>query len=165
MPLTPEVRAYVWDNSGGRCAYCNQLMHPIRDFTVDHVVAVARGGTDDPTNLVAACRFCNSSKNARDVGVFLGATPALPKPRRVILASRVGSGWVLDMKKFRRARRDAALSLRALGEMSGVSYVTLQKIETGQTTAHPSTTLKVAKALMVDPADLMSEVKIDADRD
>ena len=30
--------------------------------TVDHIVPVAKGGTDDPENLVAACRKCNFSK-------------------------------------------------------------------------------------------------------
>jgi 5-methylcytosine-specific restriction endonuclease McrA len=30
--------------------------------TVDHIIPVAKGGTDDPENLVAACRKCNFSK-------------------------------------------------------------------------------------------------------
>ena len=30
--------------------------------TVDHIIPVAKGGTDDPENLVAACRRCNFSK-------------------------------------------------------------------------------------------------------
>lgn len=33
--------------------------------TVDHVVPKVLGGTDDLTNLVAACRSCNSSRTAR----------------------------------------------------------------------------------------------------
>jgi hypothetical protein len=31
-------------------------------ITVDHVIPTALGGTDDPSNLVAACRDCNSGK-------------------------------------------------------------------------------------------------------
>jgi len=46
-----ERRAAVWDASGGVCHYCGAAMHPVRDFTVDHVVARANGGTDDPGNL------------------------------------------------------------------------------------------------------------------
>jgi hypothetical protein len=33
-------------------------------LTVDHVVPVALGGTDEPTNLVAACRDCNGGKTS-----------------------------------------------------------------------------------------------------
>jgi 5-methylcytosine-specific restriction protein A len=33
--------------------------------TTDHVIAKANGGTDDPTNLQAACRPCNSGKRDR----------------------------------------------------------------------------------------------------
>jgi 5-methylcytosine-specific restriction enzyme A len=33
--------------------------------TADHVVAKARGGSDDPSNLRAAHRACNSAKGAR----------------------------------------------------------------------------------------------------
>jgi 5-methylcytosine-specific restriction endonuclease McrA len=36
-----------------------------RATTVDHVIPKSMGGTDDPENLVAACRSCNSSKGPR----------------------------------------------------------------------------------------------------
>lgn len=39
------------------CHYCGDLAD-----TVDHVKPKWSGGTDDPANLVAACRSCNSSK-------------------------------------------------------------------------------------------------------
>src|SRR5215207_9416700 len=69
LPL--DLRIDVWDESGGRCHYCQEALHPLRDFTVDHVIPVARGGSDDRSNLVAACRRCNSSKGA-------GTAPGVP---------------------------------------------------------------------------------------
>lgn len=42
------------------CRYCGAPAS-----TVDHVTPKARGGTDDPANLVASCRSCNSAKGAR----------------------------------------------------------------------------------------------------
>lgn len=36
-----------------------------RATTTDHVISKSMGGTDDPSNLVAACRACNSSKGWR----------------------------------------------------------------------------------------------------
>lgn len=43
-----------------KCAYCGE-----RGDTKDHVVPKSRGGSDDPSNLVWACRSCNSRKGAR----------------------------------------------------------------------------------------------------
>ena len=36
------------------CAYCGDEAN-----TVDHVIPMSKGGTDDPNNLVAACSNCN----------------------------------------------------------------------------------------------------------
>ena len=39
--------------------------HAATDFTVDHIVAKANGGTSDASNLRVLCRGCNSSKRDR----------------------------------------------------------------------------------------------------
>jgi len=44
----------------GICAYCFKR----RRLTVDHCDPISRGGTNDPSNLVMACRSCNSAKGA-----------------------------------------------------------------------------------------------------
>lgn len=48
----------------GRCAYCRKKLGD--KYHVDHIVALARGGTNDRRNLQAACPKCNLSKAARD---------------------------------------------------------------------------------------------------
>ena len=47
----------------GKCSYCGSLDQP----TLDHLLPRARGGNDQPENLVFACRSCNGSKGKRDV--------------------------------------------------------------------------------------------------
>lgn len=46
-----------------------QCMHevgtPPNPLTVDHVVPLARGGTNDLANLQVLCKRCNSAKGAR----------------------------------------------------------------------------------------------------
>lgn len=42
----------------GPCFYCGST----QCITIDHVVAIARGGTDSIGNLVSACKSCNSQK-------------------------------------------------------------------------------------------------------
>ena len=50
---------------------------------------------------------------------------------------------------------ERALTLRALGEESGVAYDTINKLELGRRPAHASTIRKLANALDVEPRELM----------
>lgn len=47
-----------------RCAYC---LCKSEALTMDHVIALSRGGSDDPENIVPACASCNSSKNQKSL--------------------------------------------------------------------------------------------------
>lgn len=49
-----------WRKQGRGCFYCNGDCE-----TVDHVVALKRGGTNHEGNLVPCCRQCNATKGAR----------------------------------------------------------------------------------------------------
>lgn len=42
----------------GPCFYCGSTQR----ITIDHIIAIARGGTDSIGNLVPACKSCNSQK-------------------------------------------------------------------------------------------------------
>jgi len=57
--------------------------------------------------------------------------------------------------KLRKLRAERALTLRALAEISGVSYDTINKLELGRRPAHASTIRKLAHALDVEPRELM----------
>jgi 5-methylcytosine-specific restriction endonuclease McrA len=46
-----------------KCAYCGET----RNLTRDHIVPLARGGTNNINNIVPACASCNSSKWANDM--------------------------------------------------------------------------------------------------
>lgn len=39
--------------------------------TIDHVVPLSKGGTNDSSNLVPSCRSCNIRKRTRSVEMFL----------------------------------------------------------------------------------------------
>lgn len=70
--------------------------------------------------------------------------------------------WRVDGEKLRAARKRAALSMRDLEDASGVKLITIHRIETGKVRdAYPSTIRKLASALGVAPAELMSEVDIE----
>lgn len=46
----------------GKCFYCGL---PGLRLGIEHRLPVSRGGTDDPENIVAACRGCNSAKGQK----------------------------------------------------------------------------------------------------
>lgn len=55
----------------GKCAlfaHCGQplMVGKKRNYQVDHIMPLARGGTHDRTNLQLLCRKCNLAKHARD---------------------------------------------------------------------------------------------------
>lgn len=59
MAVSKRTRFEVLRRDNYVCRYCRSTDNPL---TVDHVTPVALGGTDDPSNLVAACRDCNAGK-------------------------------------------------------------------------------------------------------
>jgi 5-methylcytosine-specific restriction endonuclease McrA len=60
-PLRPAHIRLLYVLQGGACFYCGRESR----LTMDHIIPLARGGTDEPANCVLACGSCNSSKNAK----------------------------------------------------------------------------------------------------
>jgi hypothetical protein len=69
------------------CAYC-----PEPATSVDHLLAVSKLGPDRGTNLLPACRSCNSSKNARPLREFL-ANREIRDPWLIELAIGFADWW------------------------------------------------------------------------
>lgn len=63
MAVSKRTRFEVLRRDNHTCRYCGQSAPDVK-LTVDHVLPVALGGHDDPTNLVAACKDCNAGKSS-----------------------------------------------------------------------------------------------------
>lgn len=63
MALTRRLRFEILRRDKHTCFYCGRKA-PDVELQVDHVIPTALGGTDEPTNLVAACTDCNSGKTS-----------------------------------------------------------------------------------------------------
>ena len=57
-----------------KCSYCGQK----GCLSMDHLIPRFRGGPDDGSNLVPACRPCNSSKGSRDLMAWLAIRREAP---------------------------------------------------------------------------------------
>lgn len=58
-----NTKSAVWSKTNGICFYCGTGVEPFENFTVDHFIPRSRGGSDELSNLVPACRSCNCSKH------------------------------------------------------------------------------------------------------
>ena len=65
----------------------------------------------------------------------------------------------VDGHRLRQLRVERALSLRALGERSGVAFATINNLENGNRPARLVTIRKLADALDVEPKELMKGVE------
>jgi 5-methylcytosine-specific restriction endonuclease McrA len=70
-----RVRKLVLERDYFTCHYCGQEAN-----TVDHLIPISKGGTDEATNMVAACIKCNSGKRDRMTPTFFERTPKPTTP-------------------------------------------------------------------------------------
>lgn len=68
--------AAIMKRQRSRCAYC-QVKLTSKTKTIDHIVPVARGGTNAPSNLQITCMPCNRRKSARCPTEFARSTGRL----------------------------------------------------------------------------------------
>lgn len=70
--IRPEKRQAIYSRDGRCCCYCGRHESELDEaLTLDHVVSVELGGTNAASNLVTACRRCNSSKQALPLRQFI----------------------------------------------------------------------------------------------
>jgi 5-methylcytosine-specific restriction endonuclease McrA len=62
-----EVRQYLLEKFGHRCAYCGKAETPLE---IEHLVPTSRGGSDRVSNLTIACHPCNQAKGNRTAEEF-----------------------------------------------------------------------------------------------
>jgi 5-methylcytosine-specific restriction endonuclease McrA len=74
-----RVRKEVLQRDYYTCHYCGQEAN-----TVDHLIPISKGGTDEATNMVAACVQCNSAKRDRMAPSFFDSTRGPSTPIRKI---------------------------------------------------------------------------------
>jgi len=61
--VSPEIQILVRQRANRLCEYCHTSERwQYVQFTIDHVIPLAQGGSDDPDNLALACFHCNRRK-------------------------------------------------------------------------------------------------------
>ena len=86
-------RINIYMRDGWTCQYCRERKQT-KDLTFDHVLPRAQGGKTSWTNIVTACRSCNSDKEDRtpeQAGMRLLKKPEEPKwlPAHMVIKMKV----------------------------------------------------------------------------
>ena len=62
-----EIREYLLEKWGRKCAYCGRTEVPLE---VEHIVPKSRGGSNRVSNLTLSCHKCNQEKGSRTAAEF-----------------------------------------------------------------------------------------------
>jgi hypothetical protein len=100
MAVSKRLRYEILRRDNNTCRYCGGRA-PDVVLTVDHVTPTALGGSDDPSNLVAACKDCNAGKTSSSPDAPLVADVA---DKAVLWGAAVGR-WNA-MRREERYERD-----------------------------------------------------------
>ena len=69
-----EIREYLLEKWGRKCAYCNAQNIPLE---IEHIHPTSKGGSSRVDNLTIACRQCNQAKGNQNLKDFLAQKPEL----------------------------------------------------------------------------------------
>ncbi|MFZ2447834.1 MAG: HNH endonuclease [Syntrophobacteraceae bacterium] len=97
------------------CFYCGSRLN----LAVDHLIPRIKGGSDESDNLIWACRKCNSSKQGRDMLLWMqskGIFPPVLLLRRYmkIVAHHCEEHGHMDMELSQAGEVDMPFDLRLL---------------------------------------------------
>ena len=68
--ISAEVDRRVRERAGQRCGYClsPQALVMAR-LEIEHIIPLAKGGSDDESNLWLACPLCNGHKSDKNAAI------------------------------------------------------------------------------------------------
>jgi hypothetical protein len=91
QPVTAAIIARRNMLFGNVCCFCGAG----GELTLEHVVALAKGGPHIPSNLAPSCKRCNSSKQDKPVETWYPRQPFFDSKRWEFLQAHTGNRWAV----------------------------------------------------------------------
>ncbi|WP_244190705.1 RNA-guided endonuclease IscB [Streptomyces caeruleatus] len=99
---TYELRNYLLEKWGRRCAYCGKSGVPLQ---VEHIQPKSSGGTSRISNLTLSCAPCNQAKASRPVEDFLKGRPQLVAQLKKLAQAPLRDAAVMNATRWQLAER------------------------------------------------------------
>jgi hypothetical protein len=111
--IRPNSRKKLYKRDNYTCFYCGKDLHGAspQDITLDHLLSREDGGTNDPENLVTACRHCNS-----------GLERKLEEMKRKVLRQHFGKSLAKSRSRKRLAKDWVNTAAPMAGRMIGGAF-------------------------------------------
>jgi len=68
--ISDNLRQKIVEQAGNACGYClGEQKYIFAPLEIEHILPIAKGGTDDEENLWLACPLCNAHKGIQTHGI------------------------------------------------------------------------------------------------
>jgi len=121
--IRPERRLAIYLRDGLACCYCGEGIEDGAKLTLDHVLPVSKGGSNDAANLVTCCHRCNSSRGTRPVAEFAAAVASY------INHGATQEAIIAHVRRVRRRKLDVAGAKELIARRGGFSAALAAKEE------------------------------------
>lgn len=113
-----DMRRKIFEETGPICPHCGEPLEFRGNFTIEHVIPLHKGGTNDPENLIGLCKSCNKAKSD-DVIQPRGYYKYLPKNRLARLEHLFDeyltkTDWLAYNNLFRTDREQVVIQVSQL---------------------------------------------------
>lgn len=106
--FSQSERETIYNRSEGRCGICGRFV-PYSEFTVDHIVPLAKGGKNDFDNLQCACKLCNQLKGSMDYETFTQKAVAI-----ILMRAEADQDFREGLYKVLKSRKRIRKKIRAV---------------------------------------------------
>ena len=141
---TPQLTLRVYVRDGGLCQLCNKPVEP-EHATLDHIIPLSLGGSNEFDNLQLAHRRCNAIKATKDMEAF--------RERFAVIGQQ--SDPSSDQKRISEWRAVRGMTQQELADAIGVSPQQVSQWETGYRGIAARRLRDGARALRVSMDDIM----------
>jgi len=107
-----EKRLAIYLRDGMACCYCGAAVEDGAKLTLDHLRPYAKGGSNEPANLITACHRCNAARGARPWRQFAAAVAGY------LNHQITADGIVRHIERTRRRKLDVPAAKRILSRRS-----------------------------------------------
>jgi len=101
--ISRQLRLAIYHRDGCACVYCGESLGDGVELTLDHIIPRSVKVDNTPSNLVTACKQCNTVRGDRDFAEFVAA---------VAMCNKVSANDVVSQKQTDLNRLIAAGRVR-----------------------------------------------------